>query len=64
MKVLICHNCAGFGVTVGPVLTPVCQDADGHVDGEQSPAGLRQESVVYPCQACDGIGFFTVAAAG
>jgi hypothetical protein len=64
MKVLICHNCAGFGVTVGPVLAPVCEDVKAHGDGEQNPTGLRQESVVYPCQACGGEGFLTIAAAG
>lgn len=63
MKVLICHNCAGFGVTVGPVLRPVCADPDEGGDGQDPGVSHRQESVVYPCQACDGIGFFTVAAA-
>jgi hypothetical protein len=62
VKVLICHNCCGFGVTVGPVLRPVCGPA-AETDDEDPPASLRQESVVYPCQACDGTGFFTVAAA-
>lgn len=63
MKVLICHNCGGFGVTVGPVLRPVCADASDAADGEDAEASHRQERVVYPCQACDGTGFFTVAAA-
>jgi hypothetical protein len=63
MKVLICHNCAGFGITAGPVLAPVCEDAGAREGGEPKPARLRQEWVVYPCQACDGEGFFRVAAA-
>lgn len=65
MKVLICHNCGGFGVTIGPVLRPVCSDpADGDTDGDGSTASLRQEPVVYQCQACDGVGFLTVTAVG
>jgi hypothetical protein len=66
MKVLICHNCGGFGVTIGPVLRPVCVqpgEDDGNGDGERPSVSLRREAVVYPCQACDGAGFFTVAAA-
>ena len=64
MKVLICHNCSGFGVTAGPVLAPVCEDPGAHGDGEETPARLRQEWVLYRCQACDGEGFLRVAAAG
>jgi hypothetical protein len=64
VKVLICHNCAGFGVTVGPVLRPVCGDPTDGAEAEDPAANHRQESVVYPCQACDGTGFFTVAVAG
>ena len=64
MKVYICHNCAGFGVTAGPVLAPFDDPAGPEDDPEQRPASLRQEWVVYRCQACDGEGFVKVAAAG
>jgi hypothetical protein len=65
VKVLICHNCGGFGVTVGPVLRPVCADpAEGESGSDSPPASLRQEPVVYQCQACDGAGVFTITAAG
>lgn len=64
MKVLICHNCSGFGVTVGPVLRPVCAEpGEAEVESEGTVETLRQEAVVYPCQACEGVGFFKVAAA-
>jgi hypothetical protein len=64
VKVLICHNCGGFGVTIGPVLLPVCGDPTDQDDGgDGSPERLQRESVVYPCQACEGAGFLTVAAA-
>jgi hypothetical protein len=61
VKILICHNCGGFGVTIGPVLRPVCADPG---DGEAETTSLRQEPVVYQCQACDGVGFHTVQVAG
>ena len=65
VKVLICHNCGGFGVTIGPVLRPVCGDpVDGEGEADGPVTRLRQEATVYQCQACDGAGFLTVTAAG
>jgi hypothetical protein len=61
-KVLICHNCGGFGYTLGPGVS-ICHDreADG---GAASADGLADETVdatlVYECGACSGAGYLTI----
>jgi hypothetical protein len=54
MRVLICPNCGGFGVTQGPVLAPLCAP-----EGFEEPTldRLRHEIAVYRCGACDGAGY-------
>jgi len=64
-KVLICHNCAGFGYTLGPVMVAVCLDDDAtgmptsHV-GDRPPETPDRETLVYECGACSGVGYLTV----
>lgn len=58
MRVVICHNCGGFGMTVGPVLLVACCESDEAGDIDSRETG----TAVYPCLACDGAGFLHVVA--
>jgi hypothetical protein len=64
-KVVICHNCAGFGYTLGPVMLAVCGDdeATGMPTSRASdrrPEAPDRETLAYECGACSGVGYLTV----
>ncbi len=60
MRVLICSNCGGFGVTQGPVLARGCGNGEHASVDDAAPAALRQETTLYPCGACEGAGYVHV----
>jgi len=63
-KVLICHNCGGFGYTLGPGVAICHHEGDG--DGGPTPATdtapgeMVDATLVYKCGACSGVGYLTV----
>jgi hypothetical protein len=60
-KVLICHNCAGFGYTLGPVMVAVCGDDESTgmpaAGASDTPEVTGRETRVYECGACSGSGY-------
>jgi hypothetical protein len=62
MKVVICHNCGGFGYTQGPTIALCGGDdrAGASGDGGARPENDVPETLVYECGACSGIGYLTI----
>jgi hypothetical protein len=64
-KVLICHNCAGFGYTLGPVMLALCGDDEATgIPGSRASDTPRdapaRETRTYECGACSGVGYLTI----
>ena len=63
-KVVICHNCGGFGYTQGPSIS-VCGDDEPTRSAASDVGDARRENVVretlvYECGACAGVGYLTI----
>jgi hypothetical protein len=64
-RLVICHNCAGFGHTVGPVMVAICGDeASIETTSARRPDRtidtIAHEMLVYECPACSGAGYLSV----
>jgi len=51
----ICYNCDGFGYTIGPVMQ--FDDEGNQIVEENNETDMF--SAIYPCGACDSIGYIT-----